>query len=65
VAALPKLPEPARTFVLGDKEITYYTADQMLAFQRETVEACAKAVEAMVHGNVHTCAAEIRSMNHG
>ena len=38
---LPTLPIPAmKPFVIGD----CYTTEQMLQFQRDTVEACAKAV---------------------
>lgn len=39
---LPKLPEPAMPAFEGEVLRTkpYYTANQMLAFQRETVQAC-------------------------
>lgn len=48
MADLPKLPEKAMKAVEIDGqlvEVYGYTSDQMLAFQRETVEACAKVCE--------------------
>ena len=57
---LPKLPEP----IEANKYIGpahYYTEAQMIQFQRETLEACARIAEGH-YGDGHRLAEELRAL---
>jgi hypothetical protein len=58
--SLPKLPEPASYAPIYQP---FYTADQMLAFQAATVEACAAVCNEMAaYERADKCAIAIRDM---